>query len=236
MAERVGFSKPISLDLLNEGCEEWIAGLSKREYTERLNAYIGQTVTNASDIRTVRAIVQNVWLNDIDWVHDEAANLARYMTRMERLPLHWSLLLVRYPVFTDLCTILGHLFELKDVVSAKQIKEEIFNKWGARSTLEAALSKNLKSLRDLGTLTRAEKYYSYSKVMHKVSDPKVVALLFAGVMLATEQQYMTWESFITHPAIFPFAITDVTQADMAAVPYFAMERVGEQVVFRVKES
>ena len=54
-------------------------------------------------------------------------------------------------------------------------------------------------------------------------------------MLATDQQYMTWESFITHPAIFPFAITDVTQADMAAVPYFAMERMGEQVVFRIKE-
>ena len=72
-------------------------------------------------------------------------------------------------------------------------------------------------------------------VTHKVTDPKVVALLFASVMLATEQQYMTWESFITHPAIFPFAITDVTQTDMAAVPYFAMERMGEQVVFRIKE-
>jgi hypothetical protein len=40
---------------------------------------------------------------------------------------------------------------------------------------------------------------------------------------------------MTHPAIFPFAIFNVTQADMAAVSYLTMERMGEQVVFRVKE-
>jgi hypothetical protein len=236
MAERVAFSKPISLDLLNEAYEEFISGITKKESTAKLDDIIGQSITNKVNIKQTRIIVQNVWFNNIDWLHDEAVEVARYQTRIERLPVHWALMLVRFSIFTDLCSVLGHLFELKDSVSATQIKEEIYNKWGARTTLDASLSKNIKTLREMEVLARAEKYTSYSKVMHKVSDPKVVALLFAGVMLATEQQYMTWESFITHPAIFPFTITDVTQADMAAVPYFAMERMGEQVVFRVKES
>jgi hypothetical protein len=60
-----------------------------------------------------------------------------------------------------------------------------------------------------------------------------VALLFGAVMIASDRQYMTWETFITHSTIFPFAICDVTQADMAAVPYLAMERMGDQLVFRV---
>ena len=236
MAERVAFSKPISLDLLNEAYEEFISGITKKESTAKLDDIIGQSITNKVNIKQTRIIVQNVWFNNIDWLHDEAVEVARYQTRIERLPVHWALMLVRFSIFTDLCSVLGHLFELKDSVSATQIKEEIYNKWGARTTLDASLSKNIKTLREMEVLARAEKYTSYSKVMHKVSDPKVVALLFAGVMLATEQQYMTWESFITHPAIFPFTITDVMQADMAAVPYFAMERMGEQVVFRVKES
>lgn len=88
----------------------------------------------------------------------------------------------------------------------------------------------------IGALTHAESRTSYAKVMHNVSDVKTVALLFAAVMLATKQQYMTWESFITHPAIFPFTINDVTQADMAAIPYLVMERMGEQIVFRIKEN
>ena len=236
MAERVAFSKPISLDLLNEAYEEFISGITKKESTAKLDDIIGQSITNKVNIKQTRIIVQNVWFNNIDWLHDEAVEVARYQTRIERLPVHWALMLVRFSIFTDLCSVLGHLFELKDSVSATQIKEEIYNKWGARTTLDASLSKNIKTLREMEVLARAEKYTSYSKVMHKVSDPKVVALLFAGVMLATEQQYMTWESFITHPAIFPFTITDVTQADMAAVPYLAIERMGEQVVFRIKEN
>jgi hypothetical protein len=64
-------------------------------------------------------------------------------------------------------------------------------------------------------------------------NTNTTALLFASILLDTEQQYMTWKRFISYPAIFPFSICDVTQADMAAVSYLAMERMGEQVVFRV---
>ncbi len=233
MGRSVVFTRSISLDLLNEVYEEYIAGLTKSESTLKLEDIIGQSIRDKDNIKKTRAILQNLWFADTDWLHNEAAEVARYLTRIERLPVHWAVLMVTYPIFTDLCIVLGQLFELKDAVSATQIKEEIFNKWGARSTLDSSLSRNLKSLRDMDTLKRAEKHTTYEKVTHKVSDTKVVALPFAAIMQATEQQYMTWESFITHPAIFPFVICDVTQADMAAVPYLAMERMGEQVVFRV---
>ncbi len=235
MAERVALSKPISLDLLNEVYEEYIAGFTKIESKEKLDEIIGQKISSKDNIRKTRTIVQNLWYVDADWFHEEASSVARYLTRIERLPVHWALLMNCYPLFTDMCVVLGQLFELKDSVSATQIKAEIYSKWGARNTLDASLSKTLKSLRDMETITYGSGHTSYAKVMHKISDPKVVALLFASVMLATEQQYMTWENFITHPAIFPFAINDVTQADMAAIPYLSMERMGEQIVFRIKE-
>ena len=236
MAETVALSKPISLDLLNEVYEEYIAGFTKQESKEKLDEIISQKISSKDNIRKTRTIVQNLWYVDSDWFHEEAASVAHYLTRIERLPIHWALLMNYYKLFTDMSVVMGQLFEIKDSVSAAQIKAEIYSKWGARNTLDASLSKSLKSFRDMEAITYGDGHASYAKVMHKVSDPKVVALLFAGVMLATEQQYMTWESFITHPAIFPFTITDVMQADMAAVPYFAMERMGEQVVFRVKES
>ena len=235
MADIVALSKPISLDLLNEVYEEFIAGLSKQESKEKLDEIISQKISSKDNIRKTRTIVQNLWYVDSDWFHEEAASVARYLTRIERLPIHWALLMNYYRLFTDMCTVLGQLFEIKDAVSATQIKSEIYSKWGARNTLDASLSKTLKSLRDMEhSLLAAARLLCQSYAY--CSDPKVVALLFAAVMLATEQQYMTWESFITHPTIFPFAISDVTQADMAAVPYLAMERMGEQVVFRIKET
>lgn len=236
MAEIVALSKPISIDLLNEVYEDYIAGLTKQESKEKLDEIIGQKISSKDNIRKTRTILQNLWYVDSDWFHEEAVSVARFLTRIERLPIHWALLMNYYRLFTDMCTVLGQLFEIKDSVSATQIKSEIYSKWGARSTLDASLSKTLKSLRDMEALTLGGSKTVYAKVTHSVSDPKIVALLFAAVMLATEQQYMTWESFITHPAIFPFAINNVTQADIAAVPYFVMERMGEQVVFRLKEN
>jgi hypothetical protein len=140
-----------------------------------------------------------------------------------------------YSLFTDMSMVMGQLFQIKDSISATQIKEAIYSKWGARNTLDASLSKSLKSFRDMGALTHGETRSSYVKTSYAITDVKSTALLFAAVMMATEQQYMTWESFVTHPTIFPFVISDVTQADIAAAPYLAMERMGAQVVFRIKE-
>lgn len=233
MAKIVAFSLPIDLNQLNEVYELYIAGVSREDARTRLDEQISQHLSSKDTIRKTRTILLNVWYDEESIIHHSAVEAARYLTRSERLPVHWAMMLMRFPIFKDLCIVLGNLYELKDCVSATQIKNEVFNKWGARSTLETSLSKNLKTLRDVGVIKCADKSANYEKCVHSISDPNAVALLFASILLATEQQYMTWESFISHPAIFPFSICNVTQADMAAVPYLAMERMGEQVVFRV---
>ncbi|WP_061214830.1 hypothetical protein [Syntrophomonas wolfei] len=233
MAKIVAFSLPIDLNQLNEVYELYIAGVSREDARTRLDEQISQHLSSKDTIRKTRTILLNVWYDGESSIHDSAVEAARYLTRSERLPAHWAMMLMRFPIFKDLCIVLGNLYELKDCVSAAQIKKEVFNKWGARSTLETSLSKNLKTLRDVGAIKCADKSANYEKCVHTISDPNAVALLFASILLATEQQYMTWESFISHPANFPFSICNVTQADMAAVPYLAMERMGEQVVFRV---
>ncbi|MBP8682481.1 MAG: hypothetical protein KBH68_01115 [Trichococcus sp.] len=233
MARIVAFSLPIDLNQLNEVFELYIAGISREDARTRLDGQISQHLSSKDTIRKTRTILLNVWYDGQSIIHDSAVEAARYLTRSERLPVHWAMMLMRFPIFKDLCIILGNLYELKDCVSATQIKKEVFNKWGARSTLETSLSKNLKTLRDVGVIKCTDKSANYEKCVHPILDPNATAVLFASVMLATEQQYMSWESFISHPAIFPFVICNVTQADMAAVPYLAMERMGAQVVFRV---
>lgn len=236
MAERVGLSKSISLDLLNEVYEQFISDLSKAESKEKLDAIIGATIGSKDTIRKTRSILQSLWYGEDDWFRHEAALAARYMTHAGRLPVHWAMLMDCYPLFTDICVVLGQLFEIKDSVSSAQIKAAIYDKWGPRSTLEACLSKNLKSLRDMGALVCGDSRTYCAKVTYTVQDPKAAAILLAAVLRATGQRCITWESFITHPAIFPFAIDSVTQADIAPIPYLSMERMGTQVVLRIAQS
>lgn len=234
MASIVAFSLPIDLNQLNEVYELYISGVSREDARTRLDEQISQHLSSKDTIRKTRTILLNVWYGEKSSIHDSAVEVARFLTRSERLPVHWAMMMMRFPIFVDLSIILGNLYELKDCVSTTQIKKEVFNKWGARSTLETSLSKNLKTLRDIGVIKHTDKNAYYEKSVHNISDINVAALLFASVMLSTEQMYMTWESFISHPLIFPFTICNISQADMAAIPYLAMERMGEQVVFRVK--
>ena len=45
---------------------------------------------------------------------------------------------------------------------------------------------------------------------------------------------MTWEEIIHHPVLFPFDIKHVTQADLSTCDRFALERMGDNVVIRMK--
>ena len=68
-----------------------------------------------------------------------------------------------------------------------------------------------------------------------VNDPKIMQLLCAAVIERSEKEYMTWEEIVQHPALFPFQIHDLTQADMASCEHLCLERMGDDVVIRVKE-
>lgn len=232
MTERVALITSINNEMMNESFELFIAGVSEEDAKERLEDSISRIYTAKENVLKTRRVVQNIWYDTTKPLHNEAVDAAKDLSQAERLPIHWALLMTQYKIFFDLCETLGNFFEIRDVVKATQIKDAIGEKWGARNSVLCAITRTFKSLCDMDALKKVG-HSSYSKKCIMVSDPKTVAVLFAAIIIANERQYMTWEAFITHPAIFPFTIINITQADMAAVPYLTMERMGEQIVFRL---
>ena len=235
MAKRVALITSINNEMMNEACELFVSGVPKETARERLEELISNRYTAKENIMKTRIVVQNMWYDTTMPLHDEAVDAAKFLSPSERLPIHWALLLTQYKVFFDLCEILGHFFELRDVVKASQIKQLMGEKWGARNSVLSAVSRTFKTLCDMGVLEKIGSS-SYKQKHIVVSDPKVLALLFSSIIIAADRQYMTWEAFITHSVMFPFVIKDVTQADMAAIPYLVMERIGDQIVFRIKDN
>ena len=234
MAERVGMARNITEEYLNTVANCKIADKPLLEARDILNALIGTRIHAETNIKNTRVVLLNTWYRNDPWFQDTCVALARNLPESERLPLHWALLMVAYPVFFDLCTIIGGMLEYRDEVGATQIKERIFETWGARTTLLHAMSKNLQTMKDMRILRPLTRNGTYEPIRHGVDDKNIVCVLVAAILKCAAHEYMTWEQIVHHPAMFPFEIEHVTQADVAACNQLLLERMGDDVVIRLR--
>ena len=232
MAEQVGLARNFTLDWLDAAADCQMLGKDKAEAHEYLDSIISQTIQSKDNIRKTRTIMLNLWYGNEPWIMHESIEACRYAARSERLPLHWALLLAYYPVFFDLCSVIGSLLEYRDTVTLQQIKSRIYEKWGARTTLEHSLSKNMQSLKDVGAMIPQQAAGAYTAANYTVDSKRIVYVLADSILKNEQREYMTWEEIIHHPALFPFSIVNVTQADLASCERFSLERMGDDVVIR----
>ena len=234
MAERVGLSRNISEEYLNVVADCKLADKPLLEARDILNALIGTHIHAETNIKNTRVILLNTWYRNELWFQNTCIEIAKEVTVPERLPLHWALLMVAYPVFFDLCTIIGTMLDYRDEFSATQVKERIFETWSARTTLIHALSKNLQTMKDMRILEPQSKNGVYKPISHHVDNKKTLYVLAAAILKCSGLEYMTWEEIVHHPALFPFNIEYVTQADLAACDRFLLERMGDNIVIRFR--
>lgn len=235
MAELVTFSRYITLEWLSAVADYAIAGYTREEATIKLNELIGQSTSSAINIRKTRTILLHVWYDSNPKLKNKALELYHSVGSNEKLAIHWALLMDQYPIFLDLCDVIGHMFAFKDTISLAQIMTEIYAKWGERSTLVSSLQKNVRSLREIDALQTAGRAGVYQKQSHPISDPYAVWMLLYAILHSGKQDYITWSAFITHPALFPFVKNNVTEADMAAMRAIVMDRHNDQTIFRLDE-
>ena len=75
---------------------------------------------------------------------------------------------------------------------------------------------------------------TYNRNIMTMENPQVMQLLCAAIIERSGKEYMTWEEIIQHPALFPFRISNTTQADMAACDHLTLERMGDDIVIHLK--
>lgn len=236
MAERIGLSKNVKLEWMNLAADQHLLGKTQMEAMPVIDTKIQETIKCQANVRTIRAILMNMWFKNQDWFLDQAANVTRGISESERLTIHWALMLARYPFFYDLCTAIGGLFDFREEVTTEQIRNRVFDKWGARATLKPGLSQVIHMLKDLKILNPVKPIGTYTHNTIPVSDAKIMQLLCAAILMASGKEYMTWENISQHPALFPFAVEGLTQGDMASCEHIRLERMGDDVILRVVDN
>ena len=205
MAKMVGLSRNLKLPWLNEVVRLYAEGLDDNQIKEKLNEYLSFEIGSPTVLRKTREILMNIWVYENDYtaaLRDEALRLFQKDSDYA-LPVHWCMMLAAYPVFQDMCRLIGKIGEFEETITTKQIKQKLFDEWGERSTLYHSSDKLISTLKALEALD-SEKTGVYSINKHEFSKPEIVDFLLYVMMKIDDAGYYSLLDLENSVYLFPF--------------------------------
>ena len=205
MAKMVGLSRNLKLQWLNKAVELVLAGHTEQDIKDQLNEYLSFEIESPINIRKTREILMNIWVYDNDYsakIKATALELIRLYPEYS-MPIHWCMMLAAYPVFVDMCKLIGKMSEFQDEITLAQLKQKLFDEWGERTTLFHSIDKLVATLKALDVVV-CDKPGKYHVNSHRVSNPKIVAFMVYTMMLVDDSGYYTFTDINSSTYLFPF--------------------------------
>lgn len=229
MAKMVGLSRNLKLQWLNKVVELVLEELSEQEIKDQLNEYLSFEIESSINIRKTREILMNIWVYDSELsnkIKDSALELIKSYPEYD-LAIHWCMMMAAYPVFVDMCKLIGKMSEFQDEITLAQLKQKLFDEWGERTTLFHSIDKLVATLKALDVMVcdRPGKYHIKT---HKVSNPKVVAFMVYAMMLVDDSGYYTFTDINSSTYLFPFEY-EMEKETLFEDDRFAMNNFGGEL-------
>lgn len=205
MAKMVGLSRNLKLSWLNEIVRLYVEGLDENEIKEKLNEYLSFEITSPTNIRKTREILMNIWIYENVYtvaLRDEALRLIQKDSDFS-MPVHWCMMLAAYPVFQDMCRLIGKIGEFEENITTKQIKHKLFDEWGERSTLYHSSDKLIATLKAFDVL-KSQKVGMYSIKKHSLSSTEIVNFMLFAMMKIDDAGYYSIRELENSLYLFPF--------------------------------
>ena len=234
MAKMVGYACSIRLSWLNEAVRMLKENLPEAEYKEKMNEYLSYEIDSPTRLRKTREILMNVWYypsEELDPVRKDALEvLAEHPDCSE--PVQYLMLCLTYPVFKDVCQIMGKLFEFQDEITNPSLKQKLYDAWGERGTLETTTRRITLTLKEMDIL-RNETKTRY--VLHKISitNDKVLDFVIAQGMKLDGSSYYSYTELDHLNILFPFEYSVKKELLMQSEKY-TMSGFGGEVAFSLK--
>lgn len=205
MAKMVGLSRTVKLQWLNKVVELVLEGLSEQEIKDQLNEYLSFEIESPTNIRKTREILMNIWVFENEQsrkIKAPALDLIKAYPEYDFV-VHWCMLMTAYPVFVDMCKLIGKMSEFQDEITLVQLKQKLFDEWGERTTLFHSIDKLVATLKALDVV-ESDKPGKYRVKTHKVSNSKVVAFMVFTMMIVDDSGYYSFTDINSSIYLFPF--------------------------------
>lgn len=205
MAKMVGLSRNLKLQWLNKVVELVQEGLTEQEIKKQLTEYLSYEIESPTNNRKTREILMNIWVYENDNSNRlKSIALALIKTYPEySLEIHWCMMISAYPVFMDMCKLIGKMTEFQDEIILSQLKQKLFDEWGERTTLFHSIDKLIATFKALNVLV-CTKPGKYNVNIHKVENSKIVTFMVYTIMSVDDGGYYTFSDINSSMYLFPF--------------------------------
>ena len=230
----VGLSRPIKLEWLNKTADLIVEGKSELEIKEELNEYLSYEIKSPTNLRKTREILMNIWIKSGDEFGElrcKAIEVYKH-ERSNKMAIHWCLMIAAYPVFADVCALLGKLTNIQDTFSTSWLKEKLVEVWGERTTLLHSSDKILQTLKYVDSIENI-KVGTYKTKKYVINDCETITLLIMTILLTNEKAYFEVSEIPNTPQMFPFEFV-VSHEWLHNSNCFSLNNFGGKVVL-VKE-
>ncbi len=234
MGKAVIFSRFIKPEWLDLTVERWIEYQDAARVKEVLNLYLADQTDSPTVLRKTREILMRTWVDveePLQFYRDWGIAVYQSSSRKERLAVHWLMLLVVYPIFKDLCAILGKLFVAQDTVTTSQLNRRVFDLWGERTTLLHSLNKLIRTLKEFGVLQQ-QKPGIYSLVTYPIQDEGLIEWMLYGIIKSGDKLYHRLPELLNNKELFAFDFATDVQHLMES-QRLKLDRVGGELVVSV---
>ena len=235
MAKMVGYACSTRLPWLNKAVQMLEENLPEKVYQEKMIEYLSFEIDSPTRLRKTREILMNVWYypsEELEETRKEAIELLdKYPEYAEAI--QYCMLCLTYPVFADVCKIMGKLYEFQEEITNPALKQKLYDDWGERGTLEATTRRITLTLKELGILKNEVKTrYTLHKL--NIGNEAVLNFIITQGMKLDGSSYYSYTELGNLYILFPFEY-QVSKEMLMNEDRYTMTGFGGEVSFTLKE-
>ncbi|OHW63398.1 hypothetical protein EUAN_02620 [Andreesenia angusta] len=235
MAKMIGMSRGIKLEWLDKTVDLIIEGKNEEDIKSELNEYLSFEIKSATNLRKSREILMNIWVrtaDDVEEIKEFAIELCKRECSSRRVA-HWCMMLITYPVFSDVCSLIGKITDMQEKFKTGWLKQKLFDFWGESSTLLHSTDKILQTLKQFGAIESLEKG-EYKAKTYEVKSEAEESLIAMTIIALNDKAYYEVSELSSIPQMFPFRYS-ISHEMLHNSELFALNNFGGKVVVTGKD-
>jgi hypothetical protein len=230
MTKMVGLARPLKIEWMNKTVELVLADMTEDAIKTEISNYLSFEINSPTSLRKTRESLINVWAATSNGSIDlrETALSLYSAPATDKLPLHWCMLLVKYPIFSDVCALIGKIANIEETFKTAWVREKLYESWGERTTLDVPVKNILRTLVDFGTLEKV-KTGVYKTKVRAIENERTICLFIMTLLALEQKAYYEIPELSRIPLFFPFEF-NVSMEWLHNSPDFTLENFGGKTV------